>query len=427
MKKLRESLEKNKSVKNFRIYKSETFSTSIGINGKVVGGAYNPIQSSASISGILQIEWSDEMVSFVNLTRTALNNPEGTIKQAKKIRIEDKYARKFTEPYSLKKPNQCDQGVEELALSKPDTLVDILEDALEFEKGLGIKKYEMQAESAFKRVEFANSKGLKLDAQFTNMELSSSWDMKLLYELSQRTLLDFDKYKSDIKFFANLFKILNKRTKLKVDSPKVIILPEYAWLFFDHYLFSNLDGSQVANNLSRFKREDFKSEKKQFANWVNLEVNPKSTLTPGAHDFTSEGVKVEKTQFIKNGKLKTPTLDLKHSQKLQLAPTVDIASPYITSISNKKTKKLQEFIEGCDNAILVPYFLGLHTQNRLTGDYSLPAPHAIYIRNGKLIGNVKAILVGNFFEDLRRDDIEFVKTDLYPTPGICYNPRVIIE
>ena len=37
---------------------------------------------------------------------------------------------------------------------------------------------------------------------------------------------------------------------------------------------------------------------------------------------------------------------------------------------------------------------GIHTQNAITGDYSLPCPSALYFENGKLIGPINCILTG---------------------------------
>ena len=104
MDKLINEIKKNKNIKNFRIYKTESKSTSLGIIGKKIGGPYNPITSHTSIGGELQIEWADGDVSFVNITSASYENPKDTLKSAKSIKIKDKYAKKFVNPYLIKQP-----------------------------------------------------------------------------------------------------------------------------------------------------------------------------------------------------------------------------------------------------------------------------------------------------------------------------------
>jgi predicted Zn-dependent protease len=151
-------------------------------------------------------------------------------------------------------------------------------------------------------------------------------------------------------------------------------------------------------------------------------------MTPGANNFTSEGVKSQVTKFIDKGKLITPVIDLKHSQKLKMEPTSMLGSPYTTSFvePNQKVQRLEEYISQAKEAILVLYFLGVHTQNQMTGDYSLPSPYSIYIKDGKMVGTIKTMVTGNIFDQLR-EKMGFVKTNLFPLPGITYTPNVIIE
>ncbi len=179
--------------------------------------------------------------------------------------------------------------------------------------------------------------------------------------------------------------------------------------------------------MSKFKFQDFLNKKTIANRWLNLSVNPNKKMTPGSLNFTFEGVKSRKIEFVKYGKLVTPILDLKHSQKLNMSPTVGISSPYTTSlVKNKEAIYMQDKIKNIEEGFFVPYFLGLHTQNQITGDYSLPVPYAIHIKDGDVKGFLKIILVGNFFSDIN-NKISFVKYGLFPFPGVCYTPKVIVE
>lgn len=432
MKKIIKTLKENKSVKNFRVYKTETGKVCFGVSGKVIGGPYTPIQITSKIGGELQIEWKSGEVSFINITSSALENPKQTLNKAKSISYKDKYAKNFVSSYSIKSPiNQYSQSIKKVINQDQEFLVDELKKLLSIETRVGVETHEALLSCSETGIEFVNSKGLYLSDKFTNYTVETNWKNVVYFELISRKIFRLNKFRDRISFLGKIFKTTNNSLKLKrfeTRKPKVILSPECSWELLSFFVFGNLKGSAVANKMSRFSKKEFDKKKKVFADWFTLKVDPLRRLTSGASNFSYEGVKNKPTTFIENGKLVTPVLDLKHSQKLNMEPTTGVTSPHITTYCDKdiKTHKLEKFISQCSEAIYIPTFLGLHTQNKATGDYSLPCPYSIYIKDGKMIGSFKTIIVGNIFKELN-DKVEFVKSDLYPLPGLCYTPKVIIE
>ncbi len=41
---------------------------------------------------------------------------------------------------------------------------------------------------------------------------------------------------------------------------------------------------------------------------------------------------------------------------------------------------------------------GMHTQDPVSGNFSLAAPEAIVVKGGEMLGSVKAVISGNFFD-----------------------------
>ncbi|MFC1780217.1 metallopeptidase TldD-related protein [Patescibacteria group bacterium] len=432
MKKLLDTIKKNTSVKNYRIHKSESMNVSLGVNGENLGGPYTPIESSNSINGTIQIEWMNGEVSFANLTSSILENPKYSIQKMKLTSIKDKYAQKFVNPFTISNPSiQHSTDVSDVILKNQNYIVDQVKKVFDIENTLGIRRHEFGILASQSDVQLVNSKGLELYDRFTDYNISSTWDMKLAFSISSRKLLNIENFKKDLAFLSKIFKASCRSIKInkfKTKNIKVILFPDSTIEFLSFFIASNLTGSLVANDMSRFSKKDFISNKKVFADWFTLKVDPLSKMTPGANNFTSEGIKSKLTKFIDKGKLITPVVDLKHSQKLKMEPTSMFGSPYTTSFveTNQKIQDLEKQISHTKEALLVLYFLGVHTQNQITGEYSLPSPYSIYIKDGKMIGTLKTIVTGNIFDQLR-EKMGFVKTNLFPLPGICYTPNVIIE
>ena len=71
MDKLIKTIKSQKNIKNYRIYKTKSKNIVLGVKGEIIGGPYNPIQTSFSINGELQIEWNDKKISLINLTSSS--------------------------------------------------------------------------------------------------------------------------------------------------------------------------------------------------------------------------------------------------------------------------------------------------------------------------------------------------------------------
>jgi len=69
-------------------------------------------------------------------------------------------------------------------------------------------------------------------------------------------------------------------------------------------------------------------------------------------------------------------------------------------------------------ALLVFSFLGLHTQDRTSGEYSLTAPNAVVISRSQLQGRAKVTLTGNFFQQLQSESFRLVTFPGHHFPGM---------
>ena len=429
MDKIVNELNNNKDIVNFKVLMNNSNSLSVGIQGKDVGGPYSPIKYMDQISGDLHIEWSDGKISIVNITSATLENPKETIEESKSVSITDKYANEFIKKYEIKKPvNQFSYATRKILETDQSFLINELRSLIDLEREIGILKHEASCYASSSRIELMNSKGLKLSDRNTRIGFGTNWEFKMYFDIDSRTPFKHSRYEKDLKYFGELYKATKKQLKKKLNMKKlkIVLSPQATWDLIQHFVIENLRGSLVANKMSRYSKDDFVKNKNVFSSWFSLKTDPVKELTPGANNFTSEGVKTKRTELVRNGKLLTPILDLKHSKKLNMKPTPTVIGKHITTFSDEHSQDLQHFIKKNRDVLFVSDFLGLHTQNQLTGDYSLPVPYAIYIRDSEPIGFYKVILTDNFFDNLSKN-VELVRNSLFPLPGICYNPGIIFE
>ncbi len=446
MRKLKSILEKNTDVKNYRIFYQRQKGLTFGINGKVLGGPYTPIRSEISTEGEVQVEWKNGEVSFGNISGARLEKPKEFVKTLQINSFKDKYAKNFVEPYKISQhTRQFSKYTKEIIEKKQDLLIINLKKLVNQEQSLNLKSHEADIWAQENENIVTNSKGLHLEQKITQIGISTNWENKLFFSIRSREPFDIESFKKQITFLGEFQKATTRpvpsalvrrslpstlelrRTSGEVGSlePKVILSAYATWSLFAHFIIGNLSGSRVANDMSKFKRDDFEKKKKVLNEMFTIKVTPNKKLTPGASDFTSEGVEKVETDFVKDGKLLTPALDLKHAEKLNMPPAPMPSSPYITSYTKKDdSTSIKDYISKISEAIYVPYFLGLHTQNSTTGDYSLPVPYGIYIKDGKPIGSAKLMIIGNFFYEMK-EKVKFVKEGLFPLPALCYSPQVV--
>jgi len=76
----------------------------------------------------------------------------------------------------------------------------------------------------------------------------------------------------------------------------------------------------------------------------------------------------------------------------------------------------ESLLEECQDALLVCSVLGMHTQDPVSGNFSLAAPEAIVVKGGEMLGSVKAVISGNFFDALNSRQTRLSLDDQHPNP-----------
>jgi len=204
----------------------------------------------------------------------------------------------------------------------------------------------------------------------------------------------------------------------------VLLHPRVVEAYVVATLLANLEGSAVAHGQSHFDRSAFGSDSPAFREDVELRIDPLLPLRLGSYAFTGEGVPGAPSTLVERGRLVRPVLDLKYAKRLGLAPTAQPGAMDTLHFGGAETIGLGEALDRAAGGVLVLSVLGVHTQDPLSGDFSLSAPQALYVGPHGFAGRLRATISGNLFEILRQDALAFVAFEGETTPGLLVRCRL---
>jgi PmbA protein len=195
----------------------------------------------------------------------------------------------------------------------------------------------------------------------------------------------------------------------------------------DAFVIGNLYGAGVATGQSAFKPEDFRARKRVLRDDLRLTVDPTLPYSSGSYRITSEGVPARRQAYIDRGRLLRPIVGLKYARRLGVEPSTPPTSMESIRLEAAggaldRRRALAALGEG----LLVLSALGVHTQDASSGDYSLTAPQAVVVRDGRPRGSVKAVIAGNFLEALRDPATSLVEFEGYRFPGLLLTSSVTV-
>jgi PmbA protein len=188
-------------------------------------------------------------------------------------------------------------------------------------------------------------------------------------------------------------------------------------------LLDNLGGSAVAHGDGHFRREQFGADSPVLREDLGLHLDPLQPLKSGSYRFTSEGVPAAPCSFISRGRLVQPVLDLKYARRLGLAPTPVPFGMDTVILEGPPPLPLAPSLQIAAGGVLVLSVLGVHTQDRASGDFSLSAPQVLRIGARGFGGRLRGTISGNLFQVLREASLRFVVFEGETTPGLLFPCR----
>jgi predicted Zn-dependent protease len=413
------------AVSNFRLAVAETSKSDLGIESNRTGSAYAPLSATELSGGSFLVEWSDGRISRGALSRAPLGALRDVLASAFEGRYEDPDEAVF--PGECEVPDVPLLSPEAAAVAEgrsPEYLPEVLTTVRDVAETHGVDLLDASAHATRTRRRVVSSEGFRGEVESTYVGFSLGYDSLVWDGRSRRSSPSLDEVREVAEATAGDYLAMRRVAEVAPRGPtRVVLHPRVAEDFLRTFLLGNLSGSAVANERSRFGAADFHERRRWFREDFSLSSHPLMPLEPGSYRFTDEGVPARDVEFVREGRLVTPSLGLKHARRLGMRPAPLPAAFEGFRLVLSGGLPREEALAGPEPTVLVRGVLGLHTQDAVRAEYSVLAPQSILYRDGVPRGRVSVTLNGTFFDDLQSPELTFVSFPGFAIPGI----RVIGE
>lgn len=278
-------------------------------------------------------------------------------------------------------------------------------------------KMQGSIQAAWGRRHVRTSTGLAVTYQQTQFGERYSFDSLLGSGFAKRRLSRPAEKAELWRQTVELYEAMQVAASTVGPQTQVIFAPSLTEDMLGHFVLPNFAGDKVLEGQGAFSQKSFLEHKQVFHPRFSLHIDPLLPLELGSYPLTSEGVPAQRTVLVQAGKLQTPFLRVKDAVRWGAKPT---GLPYGTAGFYLKygaeETPWREVLEGLEDGVLVLSVLGLHTQDAVSGDYSLSAPHSLRILKGRIVGKTDVKLTGNFFADLAASTTKTARSELADHP-----------
>ncbi len=412
-------------IRDWSLMVGESQGLALGIKDCEIGNAHAPLTLQESCEAQYRVIWDDGRISRGNLERRQLQgNLAEALHYARTAAYDDADAASVRGPAPMPEVETYDPLSATLARGETATFAERLERVQQrvLERGFPTWSGSFAAGEGTSRV--ITSAGLDVTTQAT----TTSWNVAVNGEAGDGFAAR--RPESDGDFAARLERLLETAKKLESPGPplsggpqRVILAPQVVESYVLGTLLGNLGGATVAHGEGHFRREQFGSELAVLREDLCLRLDPLLPLRRGTYRCTSEGVPAGRCVYIERGRLVQPLLDLKYARRLGLEPTPLPMALDTLFLEGPPALPFRDALEAARGGVLVLSVLGVHTQDEVSGDFSLAAPQALSIGVDGLRGRQRGTISGNLFDVLSSDGLHLVTFEGEHTPGLLFTCR----
>jgi len=415
-------------IDEYRLLLGGARGAGVGIRDNDVGSVYSPVSFSDNISGSFLVQWHDGRLSRGNLDGNSLLRFDQVVATAREAAYADPDAAQFLGPQEVHHVVLHSPDVPPLLGERSNYLLETVRLLQEIAACHDVETLNGGVTANVSESFVRTSRGLDLRVEGSIFSYAASFDGVIGDGFRRRSVVDEAEVITNIERVAEYLQRL--RTPAVEPQPgmfSVMLHPNVAYSFFDFFVWGNMGGAAVFHGQSAWRREDFVNHAQVMRDDLTVRIEPWKHLGPGSFGWTAEGLPSQPQIYIDHGRLVTPSLDLKFARRLDLPPVTPPSNRHSVEFSARIDEPLEQALAGIDNGVLVLSVLGLHTQDRSSGNYSVSAPQALLVRDGETQGRVKVTLSGNFFDHLRDDALSLVRFPGQESPGFCFPVRVAFE
>lgn len=398
-------------IKEWRIFVHEAQLISLGIKENSPGSVYTPPSYRQGESGEVYIIWEDGRLSQVQVQAFSqsmtLEFWKEQLAEWRQASYEDPEGAEIPEPEALPLNAVEDRAIQKIITGEDQVLFDQLEHVLQRKPDQAKLNASIQTAWGYRHVR--NSKGLAVSYQESQYAISFSLDSLVGGGFAKRRLARPEEWERIWNRTIGYYEALHHEAPEVTPGTTVIFSPGLVGDMLGQFVLPNFIGQSVLDGQSAFKVEDFRDKQKVFREDITLLVDPFQPYELGSYLVTAEGVPAERTVLVRNGLLQTPILRMKDSRRWGAKPTGISHGTSGLYLTSAQEIPWEEILMSIEDGILILSVLGMHTQNSVSGEYSLSAPQSLRIQKGKIIGKRDVKLSGNFFRDLAAAETRFGK------------------
>lgn len=409
-------------LKDWRIYLSRTETISLGIKNNAAGSVYSPPSAKNTEKAEIYLIWEDEKCSKAIIQNPPPGMPDYWNRELGNWRAAafyDKFTAQIPGPTKFPEVELTDQRIHDIVTKDRGFLFEQQHKILDNRPRKAITNGHITA--AWGNHAIRTSTGLNAEHEDSHCALSWSFDSIVGEHFAQRRLIRDTEWKSLWEGAVMKYDRLQNEGEPVHRDTAVILAPSVVSQMIDQYVLPNFRGENVIEGQSRFSRKDYLDKAEVADAGLTLEINPLLPEKWASYILTSEGVPAMRTVLIGRGRMETPYLNIKDAGRWESAPTAVPQGSAGILIRHERQMEWQELIGSIRDGILIISVLGLHTQNPVTGSFSLSAPYALRIIGGMITGKTDVRITGNFWDILQQIDTIYATDTCHEHPYLVYH------
>jgi PmbA protein len=409
----------------WRILIHESEAVSLGIKDNSPGDVYTPPSYRQGESGEVFLIWADGTCSQALVQLPSHCDPEywhKELEQWRQAAYEDPDAAHIPAPEPLPLVAVEDPAIQKVIGGDDEIIFDQIKRWLTDKPAQAKMQGSIQAAWGYRHLR--TSTGLAVTYQQSQFMSWFSFDSLVGGGFAKRRLIRPQEQEDLWSLTVKRYEEMQKEAQPVGPQTQVIFAPSMTEELLGQFILPNFSGERVIEGQAAFSKENFREQRLVFHPQFSLSVDPLCPLELGSYLVTSEGVPAERTVLVNDGQLQTPFLRVKDAVRWGAKPT---ALPQGTAglfLKHQAEVPWSEALQGVEDGVLVLSVLGLHTQEAVSGAYSLSAPHSLRILKGRIVGRTDVKLTGNFLADLLASTTKTAHSDLSTHPYLLVTTGV---
>ncbi|KJR45716.1 TldE protein, part of TldE/TldD proteolytic complex [Desulfosporosinus sp. I2] len=409
----------------WRILVHESEAVSLGIKDNSPGSVYTPPSYRQGESGEVFLVWADGTCSQALVQLPFQNEREfwsNELEQWRQASYEDPDAAHIPTPEALPLVAVEDRAIQQIIAGQDEVLFDQVKHWLTEKPSNSKMQGSIQAAWGYRHVR--TSTGLAVTYQQSQFVTWFSFDSLVGGGFAKRRLIRPEEREDLWTQTVNHYEEMKKEAPSVGPQTQVILSPSMTEEMLGQFILPNFSGDRVLEGQGAFSKESFLEQKLVFHPHVSLIIDPLQPLELGSYLVTPEGVPAQRTMLVREGLLQTPYLRVKEAIRWGAKPTALPQGMGGLYLKHQYEVRWEEALQEVEDGVLVLSVLGLHTQEAVSGSYSLSAPHSLRILKGKIVGRTDVKLTGNFLADLAASTTRMAHSNLNDHPYLILKTGV---